>query len=119
MKFSGEVLKGNGFGRQINFPTANLKLDGITLEKGVYLSSTIYNGKKYDSISNFGNHPTYKELINPILETHILDFDEEIYGKIIEVELIKFIRPEIKFNDVIELKNQIQKDIEIAKKLIK
>lgn len=105
---SGEVIKGKQIGRTIGFKTANLIYPDelIELPHGVYSVKTNY-GK---GIANFGTRPTV-EGEGTILETHILDFDKNIYGEKLFVEFNKMIRVEKKFNSLDALKNQIQKDI--------
>lgn len=105
---SGEVIKGKQIGRTIGFKTANLIYPDelIELPHGVYSVKTNY-GK---GIANFGTRPTVKGE-GTILETHILDFDKNIYGEKLFVEFNKMIRVEKKFNSLDALKNQIQKDI--------
>ena len=105
---SGEVIKGKQIVRTIGFKTANLIYPDelIELPHGVYSVQTNY-GK---GIANFGTRPTVKGE-GTILETHILDFDKNIYGEKLFVEFNKMIRVEKKFNSLDALKNQIQKDI--------
>lgn len=109
---SGEVIKGLQNGRTIGFPTANLQFsnDKMMPVFGVYSSTTEVDGKLLRSITNIGLKPTVggKE---PLCETHIFDFDGNLYGKEIKVMLKKFIRPEQKFSSLDELKQQIKKDI--------
>lgn len=111
----GKVIKCKQLGRQLNFPTANIEiLDNICLRNGVYISLTNINGKQYASISNIGKNPTVGD-IKRMLETHIFDFNEDIYGKEICVELIEYVRDETKFKSIEELKNRVFMDIDIAK----
>ena len=109
----GRVIKGQGRGKKIGFPTANIIFpnDRITPKRGVYKSSVTYNNMSYNSITNIGVNPTFGDgaLVN--FETHILDFDNDIYGEEIRVELSNFIRNEKKFSNVNELIKQIKKDI--------
>jgi len=115
---TGRVIKGVGRGKTIGFPTANIIFPNERLipKTGVYKSSTMINGMRYNSITNIGHNPTFNDssLIN--FETHIFDFDNDIYGEEITIELIDFIRPEKKFNNVNELISQINLDIEDVKK---
>lgn len=114
---SGEVVSGRQIGRTINIPTANIKCSAkITLPKdGVYATRVCLDGKTYASITNIGNNPTVSSNSEITVETHIIDFSEDIYGKKIKIEFIKRIRNVIKFDNLEELKKQIQKDIEYAK----
>ena len=118
MKYIGTVQRGNKIGRTINFPTANLNVKDDNIKFGVYASKVIYDNKEYFGISNYGLHLTIKKLLVPILETHILDFDKEIYDEKIEVELIKFIREEKDFSNLEKLKNQLEKDKDQVLKIL-
>ena len=124
---TGKVEKGKQQGREIGFPTANLSLKNfLKPPSGVYVSRLkIINSKNPEicndwlpSISNIGTRPTVSgDTIN--LETHIIDFkennfDNNLYGKRINVELIEFLRPEKKFNSLSELQKQIEVDTKRA-----
>lgn len=112
----GEVVVGNRLGRTIGFPTSNLIIDEtmVTPPNGVYITYCSYNGVRYPSITNVGNKPTIGEY-NKNIETHIFNFDQELYGKKIRVEFVKKTRPEFKFDDLEALKNQIRSDCIAAK----
>lgn len=105
------VITGDRIGRTISFPTANIKYpeDIMMLPKGVYAVIVEIDGKKYKGMSNFGKRPTVKgkELL---LETHIFDFNENIYDKDIKVYFYKKIRNEVNFSSLPELKSQLVKD---------
>ncbi len=109
----GVVVKGDQRGRLLGFPTANMQVEEIYQKPkvGVYATITIVNGKSYSSITNIGKTPTFKtdEIIK--IETHILEFNEEIYGQEIEVHFLKYIRNEKKFSSLEEIKKQILHDI--------
>jgi riboflavin kinase/FMN adenylyltransferase len=113
---SGEVVHGRQIGRTIGFPTANLKYDeNFILPKiGVYYTKIRVNNNMYKGITSVGKNPTVKGK-NLTIETHILDFNEDIYGKKIEVDFIKRIREEKKFNSLEELKEQLEIDKAFAK----
>lgn len=110
---TGEVVKGQQLGRTIGFRTANLIYPNelIDLPFGVYLTVVTLGGKKYQGVTNFGIRPTVSDSHKCTLETHILDFEKDIYGKYITVEFIKMIRAEKKFKSLNELKNQIIVDV--------
>ena len=110
---SGEVVKGQQLGRQIGFRTANLiyPQELIDLPFGVYSVIVHHKGVTYNGITNFGIRPTVSNTHKCSLETHILDFDKDIYGKRISVEFLNMIRPEKKFASIDELKSQILFDI--------
>lgn len=111
---SGKVIEGQKLGRKIGFRTANIIYppELIDLPFGVYSALVNHNGRQYKGIANFGIRPTVSDTCTCSLETHILDFDKDIYGDEISVEFLKMIRPEKKFSSVEELKNQICQDIE-------
>ena len=112
---TGKVIKGDMRARKINFPTANFEPGQHILPlKGVYNVYVILEGNKYKGIANFGERPTVdgKKIL---LETHIFDFDEDIYGKELTVEFLTFIRHEQKFDNFQKLTEQINKDIKTAR----
>ncbi len=108
---SGVVIQGKQLARTLGFPTANFlpKKDLIKPKFGVYKVVVLIDGKEYPAILNFGIKPTFSGT-KPLFEVHIFNFDKQIYGKKITVELLDFIREEKKFNSVEELKLQIEKD---------
>ncbi len=110
----GTVVYGDQIGRTINFPTANLDIEDVLLGNGVYLTKVKINNRIYNAITNVGNRPTVNGKKYKI-ESHIIDFNDIIYNMNIEVEFIKFIRNELKFNSLEELKLQIEKDKKTAK----
>ena len=106
---TGKVIEGQKLGRKLGFKTANLiyPAEIVNIPFGVYEVKTPY-GK---GITNFGTRPTIKKKKKAVLETHILDFDKNIYGEEIRVEFLNMLRAEQKFNSVDELKKQISQDI--------
>lgn len=109
-----KISKGNRIGNTIGFPTINQILPAYLIKPkfGVYASKTIVNDKTYFSISNIGLRPTIKEENKEVIcETHIFDYDGDLYDKTIKVELYKFIREEKQFTSVNELKNEISNNI--------
>ena len=117
-KIGGIVSNGNKIGSTLGIKTANIRLEqnDFMLKKGVYKCYAIIDHEKYLSICNIGYSPTIKENKELRLEVHILDFEKDLYGKFMLVEFVDFIRDEIKFNNIKELKAQILKDIEEVKK---
>lgn len=109
----GKVVKGQQLGRKIGFRTANLvyPCELIDLPFGVYSVNVRYGELIYKGISNFGIRPTVSNSKQCSLETHILDFDKDIYHEEISVEFLKMIRAERKFASLSELKAQIGEDI--------
>ena len=112
----GPVLHGLKNGRKINFPTINQEIEEEILPDGVYISRTKVGDKIYKSMTNIGTHPTINELDKPIIETHLLNFSEFIYGQIVKVELLTFLREQKKFPSLKELKEQLSKDCIEAEK---
>ena len=112
---TGKIVEGQKKARKINFPTANMQPDNHILpKKGVYCVEVVHSGKKYFGISNFGVRPTV-DGSKLLLETHIFNFNEDIYGNELTVRFLTFIRSEQKFNNFEELTKQINKDINTAK----
>lgn len=118
----GIVRHGDARGRTIGVPTANMTptVDFVP-RKGVYVTRTHYKHQVYFSITNIGFNPTFAGQTPPPIktETHLFDFDEDIYGQEIQVELLKFLRDEKKFSGVQELVAQIHADIEEAKEFFR
>lgn len=107
----GEVVVGNKLGRTIGFPTSNIMIDGtmVTPSNGVYVTYCTYNGVRYPSITNVGVKPTIGNYRKNV-ETHIFNFDKELYGKHIRVEFLEKTRDERKFENVEALSKQITDD---------
>lgn len=115
---SGSVVHGNRVGRTLGFPTVNL-LPGenkLLPPNGVYYSKVYYGGRNYPAISNVGCKPTVTEEGTVGVESYLYDFDSDIYGQEIKVELLSFLRPEQRFADVEALKKQLQEDIAAGKR---
>ncbi|MEG2380081.1 MAG: bifunctional riboflavin kinase/FAD synthetase [Oscillospiraceae bacterium] len=116
-KFSiaGNVAHGNAIGKSIGFPTANINLPpgNIIPKFGVYVGETKVGDKWYPSITNIGGKPTVENDYQCI-ETHILNFDDDIYGDKIEIRISKFLREITKFKNLEALKLQLEKDKKFA-----
>lgn len=113
----GTVEHGESRGRQIGFPTANLKPEVPFVPKmGVYMTHAEINGRQWQSVTNIGINKTFVgEGPAPVkIETHILNMNEDLYGKKIKIEFVHYLREEKKFSSIDELKQQIQKDIQQA-----
>ncbi len=111
------VLHGQELGRTLDFPTINQKIPkGQVLPRfGVYASLVQINGGVFRGVTNIGLKPTVCEQnYTPTVETYIIGFEGDLYGKTIPVELLKFLRPETRFASIAELKDAIAKDIETA-----
>jgi len=116
----GEVKRGKQRGGPlVGFPTANLAIspEDLCPKHGVYVTQVIYDGKCYGGVLNIGYNPTFggDQLV---AETHIFDFNQDIYGKPIKINLLRFLRGERKFSGPAELSAQISKDVEEAKQVL-
>ena len=109
----GTIVSGTHIGTEIGYPTLNLKLsDNYVLPKfGVYKTICYVDNVPHVSITNVGVKPTVGDHFEPGIEVHLKDFKGEIKGDVINLEFLKFIRPEMKFSSKEELKKQIAKDI--------
>jgi riboflavin kinase/FMN adenylyltransferase len=116
----GTVTKGDGLGRTIAFPTANLHIEEtykLLPPKGVYLVKIQYQKEILYGMMNIGNRPTINGNTQT-LEVHIFDFNKSIYGQELKVSVLKKIRDEIKFDSLEALKSQLKKDQEICKRTL-
>ena len=116
----GEVKKGKQRGGpELGFPTANLHIsqEDLCPRHGVYVTQVIYDGKCYGGVLNIGYNPTFGEE-RLSAETHIFDFNEDIYGKPIKINLLRFLRAEKKFAGPEKLARQIGEDVKQAKKVL-
>ena len=112
---SGTVIKGREIGRTIGYPTANIiyPLDIVEPPYGVYdVDVTLDDGSIHRGLANFGVSPTISNEDIAILEVYLLDFDGDLYDREIKVSFSKMIRPEIKFDNLDELKTQIDFDVQ-------
>lgn len=119
-RMDGTVIHGDKRGRTIGFPTANIKLmEPYLLPKvGVYGVKIFVKNEWYYGICNIGYKPTfYEKLDTPTIEVHLLNFDEDIYDEVVEVEWYFRIRDEQKFSGIDSLKEQLQKDKKSAEQL--
>ena len=109
----GQVVKGRQIGQKIGFRTANLEFPKDIAQPpcGVYAVEVVFNQKKYIGIANYGSNPTITDDEKKLLEVHILNFNDDIYGQHIKVNFLDKIRDEKKFQNLAELKAQIAKDI--------
>ena len=109
---TGEVVKGKGLGKELNFPTANIKVGGdkFLIANGVYVTFTVINDKIYPSITNFGAQPTV-DGEDTLLESYIDGFSGDLYGKNLTVYFVEKLRDIVKFNSLQELKEQLEKDL--------
>ena len=110
---AGIVQYGKQLGTTIGFPTANLIPDEekLLVPNGVYETSLILDNLRYRGITNVGDNPTVDDDHKIKVETNILDYNGNLYGKYLKIEFIRQIRKEIKFESIEALKNQIKSDI--------
>lgn len=114
---TGVVVKGKMLGRKLGFPTANLEISPKTpllLPNGVYAAEVLYKNKTFLGMANIGTRPTVSGK-GLTVEVNLFDFDEDIYGQEIQVDLLQFLRDEKKFSGIQELLTQIRIDIQQAK----
>ena len=113
----GEVERGQQLGRALGFPTANVGLGDYVIPRlGVYATRTrLPDGRELTGVANLGRNPT-TGLVEPRLEVFLFDFDEDIYGQVIETELIRFIRPELKFDSVEAMIERMHEDCAEARR---
>lgn len=116
-ELEGVVVKGEGRGKKIGFPTANIQVssDIIVPQRGVYVTKTLYKGMVYKSVTNIGYNPTFKDTLHTHIETNIFDFDNDIYGENLEIQFLQKIREEKKFATVNDLIEQIKADVKFAR----
>jgi len=113
---AGMVQRGFARGRGFGFATANVTLgDYVRPRLGIYAVRARIDDATYDGVASVGINPTFEALPTPLLEAHLFDFDRDLYGAQIEVDLIAFLRDEAKFESVDALKAQMARDAEAAK----
>lgn len=115
----GQVVSGNHRGGKFGFPTANIipSKEFAIPNYGVYATQTRIGTKMYRSITNIGDNPTFGDIKQAVVETHLIDFHESIYGNEISVHFLGKMRNEIKFESVDELLEQITKDITVRSRM--
>ncbi|WP_425996706.1 bifunctional riboflavin kinase/FAD synthetase [Caulobacter sp. DWR1-3-2b1] len=115
----GVVRRGQQLGRQLGFPTANVEIiDYVVPKLGVYATRTrLPDGREVPGVANLGNNPTTGE-VETRLETWLFDFDEDLYGQVIETQLIAFLRPEQKFDSIELMIQQIRRDETAARAIV-
>lgn len=117
----GMVVSGDRRGREIGFPTANLEVTApyVIPRNGVYAVYATVGGEKHPAVMNIGTRPTFlKDAIHPNLEVHLLDFQGDLYGQMVMVEFVHFLRAEERFSSVELLVEQIHKDVGEARHLL-
>ena len=113
---SGKVVSGEGRGKGLGFPTANLQVaeDKVIPKNGVYAVDIVMTGNQMKGVVNIGNKPTFGDQLTSTIEVHILDFDDDLYSKQMRVVFKDRIRDEIRFDSSDLLRAQIAKDARLA-----
>jgi riboflavin kinase/FMN adenylyltransferase len=115
---TASVIKGRGRGRQLGFPTANLApVTECIPSQGVYAARMLISGTTYPAIVNIGVRPTFGET-EQVIEAHLLNFADDLYGLRVRLEFIERVRSEMKFDSAEELRRQIARDIERVKEIL-
>jgi riboflavin kinase/FMN adenylyltransferase len=113
-EISGKIVKGQGIGRKLGFPTINLKTENEILPSGVYLSLAAIKNRIIPSVTNIGFQPTFGRQRSAV-ETHLLGLKGQFYNQPASIYLLKKLRPEKNFSSALELQKQIVKDVEQAR----
>ena len=115
----GTVSEGKRLGKRLGFPTANLRAHNEQFPPdGVYAAKAWFEGKEYGGVVNIGVRPTVEHQGGErLLELHLFDFDQEIYGQDVEVAFLQYLRPEQKFSGLEELQAQISRDAQNARRI--
>lgn len=114
----GNITHGNRIGRTLGLPTINIRpaSDKLIVPSGVYVTYTTIGNRRFASVTNVGFRPTIQEEKKELLvETHLLDFNEDVYGDTARVSFIRYIRPEKRFDSLADLKVQIEADATLAR----
>lgn len=115
----GHVRQGNHIGRRIGYPTANLApCNEAHPPTGIYAIQAIVNGKAFAGIVNFGFRPTIAPIDKPLVEVHLFDTCQDLYGRRLEVFFMRKLRNERKFPDLTSLMRQIRKDVILARRIL-
>jgi riboflavin kinase/FMN adenylyltransferase len=114
----GAIVRGAGRGRDIGVPTANLRtLNELAPPPGVYATTVTLDGVVRPSITNIGMRPTFGDVTAPVIETHIFDFDRDLYGRELRLSFVQRLRDERVFPDLDALRAQIDADCRSARRL--
>jgi len=111
----GCVVRGEQRGRTLGFPTANVQPQNRVIPRnGVYVTATLIDGAWRRSVTNIGTRPTFEREAGPCVETHVMDWQGDLYGDVLRVRFLHRLRAELKFASVAELKTQIGQDVSRA-----
>jgi riboflavin kinase/FMN adenylyltransferase len=114
----GTVVEGDRRGRQLGFPTANLLTDNeLVPPHGVYATTVRLDGVIYPSVTNIGTRPTFEDQTRTVVETHLLDLDRDLYGRVLRLGFVQRLRDERRFESVDLLTAQIGADVQKARTL--
>ena len=116
-RVTGKVVHGEGRGKGLGYPTANIEYDPIKLipANGIYATWSWWKRKRFPSVTNIGLRPTFNMGdLKPTIEPFFVDFDQDLYNETLTLEFLKYLRPEEKFTTVEDLKRRIQQDVEEA-----
>src|SRR3990167_7225672 len=116
ISFKAKVIRGSGRGRRLGFPTANIVKPASELAYGVYSVAVKYNGRVYQGLMHFGPRKTFKAGIGA--EIYIKDFKGSLYGRELEIKILRKIRETRKFKDAAALIKQIKKDLRELSRVI-
>lgn len=120
LQYTSRVIHGKKLGRKLGVPTINLSLGrNKPALWGIYTAYIYIDNKRYNAVASIGKNPTVSDLDTYKLEGHLLDVDLDLYGKIATIEILGFIRDELKFNDIDSLIRQMQKDLQQARAYFK
>jgi len=116
---TGEVVHGDRRGRELGYPTANLRLDpGCGLRHGIYAVRVGVDGRRHDGVASFGRRPMFDTGI-VLLEVFLFDFSGDLYGRTLDVAFIGWIRPEMRFDGVADLIRRMGDDCSLARMALK
>jgi riboflavin kinase/FMN adenylyltransferase len=116
-RVTGKVVHGEGRGKGLGYPTANIEYDPFKLipANGIYATWSWWKWKRFPSVTNIGLRPTFNMGdLKPTIEPFFVDFDQDLYNETLTLEFLKYLRPEEKFTTVEDLKQRIQQDVEDA-----
>ena len=119
---SGTVIKGKGLGKEIEFPTANLLIEEtykLIPKQGVYVITSFFKKKRLFGMMNIGTNPTVNNTRDQSIEVHFFDFNESLYDKKLQIDILSRIRDEQKFDSIKQLQEQLIRDKKIAESFIK
>jgi len=115
----GEVIKGDGRGHALGYPTANIDPHHEILPPfGIYACRVEIGGTDYQAVTNIGVRPTVEERTDPVIETHVLDFEGDLYGQTLDLRFYHRLRDEQKFATIDELVTQMGEDVLLARPLL-